>query len=129
MVQLTILSGRMAGTSWVTRRFPVQIGRAPGADFRSDEDGVWEDHIRITFSPAEGFRLHARSEALVCVNAEPVREADLRNGDLIELGALKLQFWLEEVRPHSSRWQEAFIWAGLAAVSVAQIAIIWWLPR
>ena len=129
MVQLSILSGKMAGTSWVARHFPVRIGRSPSADLRADEDGVWDEHLSIEFIPAEGFLLQSCSEANVSLNGEAVRRKALRNGDLIELGGLKLQFWLGAVLPGSSRARELLIWLGIAAVAVSQVALMWWLPK
>lgn len=129
MVQLKILSGKQAGTSWVARHFPVRIGRGPTAEFQADEDGVWDEHLAIGFSSADGFTFQACSEAVVCLNGELVRAGSLRNGDLMELGALKLQFWLGEPRQRGLTAREILIWVGIAAVSLAQIALIYWLPK
>jgi len=129
MVQFRILTGKRAGSSWAARRFPVQIGRSPGSDFRSDEDGVWDKHLTIDFRPAEGFFLLASPEAALHLNGEPISESVLRNGDVIELGALKLQFWLAEARQRGLAWRETIIWAAVVAVSVSQIFLVYWLPK
>ena len=129
MVHLKILSGKLAGASWVARHFPVRIGRGPTVEFQADEDGVWDEHMTIGFSSADGFTLQACSEAVVCLNGQLVSDAVLRNGDLMELGALKLQFWLGEPRQRGLTARETLIWAGIAAVSLAQIALIYWLPK
>jgi pSer/pThr/pTyr-binding forkhead associated (FHA) protein len=129
MVQLKILSGEKAGTMWVARRFPVRIGRAATADLRLEEDGVWDEHLQLEFKPAEGFVLHAQPKALASVNGQRVEQAVLRNGDAIEIGSLKLQFWLSETRQKGLRWREALIWTGIAAVSLGQIALIYRLLK
>jgi len=129
MVQLSVLSGKMAGTSWAARHFPVQIGRSPSADLRADEDGVWDEHLSIEFSPTEGFLVQSHSEAIVSLNGEAVSRKALRNGDLIELGALKLQFWLGAALPGALGARELLVWLGIAAVSASQIALMWWLPK
>ena len=129
MVQFKILSGKKAGASWVTRHFPVRIGRGAAADFQADENGVWDEHLVVELGAADGFLLQARPPAVVCLNGEPVSEGELRNGDLIELGALKLQFWLAEPLQRGLTLREILIWTGIAAVSVAQIVLIYWLPK
>ena len=40
MLQLSILSGKTAGTEWVARRFPVRIGRAPDSDLKLEDAGI-----------------------------------------------------------------------------------------
>ena len=93
MVQLNILSGKMAGTQWVARRFPVQIGRAANSGLRLEENGVWDEHAQLNLDRLEGFLLKAHPNALVTVNNQPVQTVRLRNGDSIALGAVRLQFW------------------------------------
>ncbi len=127
MVQLKILSGKKAGTVWVARRFPVRIGRSPAADLQQEENGVWDQHLQIGLSPGEGFVLTTQPNALVSVNGQPVQHAVLRNGDTIELGSLKLRFWLGETRQAGLRLRERLTWAVLAAVSLGQVGLIYWL--
>lgn len=128
MVQLNILSGKMAGTVWKARRFPVRIGRSAENQLQSEENGVWDRHLTIDFVPRTGFVLRAEPNALVAVNEQPVSEAvALRNGDKLRLGSLNLQFWLAETRQPSYRLREALIWAGIGAVSAGQIALIYLL--
>jgi pSer/pThr/pTyr-binding forkhead associated (FHA) protein len=127
MVQLKILSGKRAGTAWGARRFPVQIGRAASADLKLEEDGVWDQHCRLDFDPADGVVLRARPDAPARVNGQPIQEVVLRNGDAIELGSLRLQFWLSEIKQRGFRLRETLTWLGLAAVTLAQLALIYWL--
>jgi pSer/pThr/pTyr-binding forkhead associated (FHA) protein len=129
MVQLKILSGKKAGTAWVARRFPVRIGRSATADLRLEEDGVWDQHLQLEFNPAEGFVLNARPPALAVVNGQPVEQTVLRNGDHIDLGSLKMQFWLRDARQTGLRFRERLIWVGIAVISLSQFAIIYWLLR
>ncbi len=129
MVQLNILSGKKAGTSWVVRRFPVQVGRSPKANLRLEEDGVWDEHLQISFVSDSGFVLRTHSDALATVNGEPAREAVLHNGDTISIGALKLQFWLAEARQGGLTYREWLTWATVAAISLGQVALIYWLLK
>ena len=96
MVQLRILSGKKAGTNWDARRFPVRIGRSAANDLPLEENGIWDEHFELTFDRAEGFVLTACPDALVTVNHEPAQTVRLRNGDSIEVGAVRMRFWLGE---------------------------------
>lgn len=127
MVQFKILSGKKAGTVWVARRFPVRVGRASQADLAVDDAGVWDDHFQVGFRRGEGYFLSVHPEARVAINHELIQEALLRNGDLIEAGALKLQFWLGEVRQGSLAVREFLTWLLVAGVTLGQIALIYWV--
>ena len=127
MVQLKVLSGKKAGTNWVARRFPVRIGRSGTADLPLEEDGVWDEHLQLNFKAAEGIVLSAQPNALVAVNGQPVRQTVLRNGDTIEVGSLRMQFWLSETRQAGLRFREGLTWAGIAAISLGQVGLIYWL--
>jgi hypothetical protein len=129
MVQLKVLSGKKAGTACVARRFPVRVGRSAGADLQVAESGVWDQHFQLDFNPAEGIVLSAQPDALTSVNGQAVQEAVLRNGDAIEIGSLKLQFWLSETRQSDLRLREAFTWVAIAIISLGQVGLIYWLLR
>ena len=129
MVQLQILSGKKAGATWVARRFPVRVGRAPACDLQLEEHGVWNEHFHITLNPGAGFVLETLPDALVTANGQPAQRVVLRNGDVIEIGALKLQFWLGEARRRALRLSEWFVWTLITAVALAQIGVIYWLTR
>jgi sulfur carrier protein ThiS len=129
MVQLKVLSGKKAGTAWVARHFPVRIGRSAGADLQVEESGVWDQHLQLDFNPGEGIVLNAQPNALVAVNGQAVQQTVLRNGDEIDIGSLRLQFWLSETRQADLRLREAFTWAAIAAISLGQVGLIYWLLR
>lgn len=129
MVQLDIVSGKMAGTAWLARRFPVRIGRSPEADLRLEDDGVWDQHLELSLDRAEGFVLQVQSPAVAAVNDEPIDRARLRNGDAIALGSARLRFWL---RPacQSGLWvREAVVWLLLVGVFAGQLLLLNWLGR
>ena len=127
MIQLKILSGKMAGTSFVARHFPVRIGRAAGADLQLEEPGVWDEHFQISLAGKEGFIFETHPDALTTVNGQLVQQSPLRNGDLLEIGSLKIQFWLTEAPQKSLKVREALVWAMVAAVTILQLALIYWL--
>ena len=129
MVQLQILSGKKAGTQWSARRFPVRIGRSAANDLQLEEDGVWDEHFELIFDRAKGFVLAACPDALVTVNHEPVQTARLQNGDSIEAGAVRMQFWLGDTRQRGLRLREWFVWTLIVAVSLAEVTVVYWLLK
>jgi len=126
MVQFKILSGKKAGSLWEARRFPVRIGRAANANLQIEEAGVWDEHLRVSLD-SEGFVLETQGSALAGVNGQPVQRAALRNGDVIEMGSAKLQFWLSEARQRGQGFREAFVWTLVVLVCFSQIALVYWL--
>ena len=129
MIQLNILSGKKAGTQSVVRRFPFRIGRAPENELQLEDDGVWDRHLILKFQPQSGFNLATATNAIVTINAAPVQNAVLRNGDTITVGSVKIQFWLAAARQNSLRLRENFVWALLAFVTLGQFALLYWLNR
>jgi pSer/pThr/pTyr-binding forkhead associated (FHA) protein len=129
MIQLKVLSGKKAGAAWVARHFPVRIGRSADADLQVEEGGVWEQHLQLDFNPAEGIVLSTQPDALATVNGQAVHQTILRNGDTIDIGSLRLQFWLSETRQTDLRLRESSTWTAIAAISLGQIGLIYWLLR
>src|SRR5262245_54377769 len=127
VIQLTVLNGKKAGAEQVTRRFPFRIGRAPECDLCLDDDGVWDRHLELNLRSDAGIHLAAQPQALTAVNGQPVLETPLRNGDLIEMGSLRLRFWLAPTRQRGLRLRESLTWLFLALLSLGQVAVIYWL--
>jgi len=125
MFQLKILSGKQAGHILVARRFPFSVGRGSSVDLVLEEPGVWERHGQIIFCPGEGIQLTAEGDALVAVNGTPVKTAILHNGDLLDMGGVKLQFWLADARQANQRLHASLIWGGLALFLLLQAALVW----
>jgi len=130
MIQLKLLSGKMAGTVWLARHFPVRIGRATSTDLPIEGDGVWDEHFQIQFVPRSGFRINPAAKASTRINGQPITEPVLlRNGDIIELGAARLQFWLSESRQRALSLREWLTWIVVGAASLGQIGLIYWLLK
>ena len=125
MVQLQLLSGKHAGTTTLARRFPFVVGRNSTADLCLEQDGIWDRHLEVHLQIPDGFVLKSHPRALTSVNGQPVQQAFLRNGDLIELGPLKIQFWLSETRQRGLRTREFLTWFALAALCAGQIVLIY----
>jgi pSer/pThr/pTyr-binding forkhead associated (FHA) protein len=127
MVQFKVLSGKMAGSEMVARHFPFRIGRSASADLQVEEDGVWDQHLELGFEPSTGFTLVAKPNALAAVNGQPFDRILLRNGDLIEIGALKIRFWLSDTKQKSLSWREWATWAGIVFITGLQVVLIYLL--
>jgi pSer/pThr/pTyr-binding forkhead associated (FHA) protein len=127
VVQLDILSGKKAGTSFVARRFPFQIGRAADSTLPLDDSGVFDRHATLTVHRRESVVLSVQPGALASLNGDPVQTAALKNGDVIELGGAKLRFTLAAARQRNQRWREVATWIGLALLCAAQVGVIYLL--
>lgn len=129
MIQLRILSGKMAGDAQVVRHFPFQIGRAVGNELVFDEPGVWDHHLTLEFQKDDGFTLRAAENAFTAVNEEPKASVRLRNGDIISFGSAKIQFWLSAPRQCGLRLREFFVWFTLIAITGFQFFLIYRLLK
>jgi hypothetical protein len=127
VVQFQILTGKQAGTTWVARRFPVQIGRSANADLCLNEEGVWEQHLLLNLRPDCGIEAVVPEPALASVNGKPFRETVLHNGDILALGALQVRFGISPTRQRSLRWREWLTWFALGLLSLGQVVLIYWL--
>ena len=129
MIQLRILSGKMAGSLEAVRRFPFRIGRAPGNELVLDDSGVWDNHLTLEFQKNEGVLLKTAPEAFAAVNEQPQSEARLRNGDVISFGSAKIQFWLAPPPQRGLRLREFCVWLLIAGVTAFQIFLIYRLLK
>jgi len=129
MVQLKISSDSSAAETHPVRHFPFRIGRAPDADLRLLAEGVWDHHLELDFDPAQGFVLSTQPNALATVNGWPIQAVILRNGDSIEIGGLKIRFWLGETRQSRLRAPEALVWLSVMLVTCLQAALLFWLLK
>ena len=129
MVQLRILSGKLAGDVHTVRRFPFHIGRAAGNELTLDGEGIWDNHLILEVEKNEGFTIKTVSNAFVAVNEQPLASARLRNGDIISFGSAKIQFWLAVPRQHGLQLREMSVWFLLAAVTGFQFFLIYRLQK
>jgi pSer/pThr/pTyr-binding forkhead associated (FHA) protein len=129
MIQLQILSGKMAGNLQVIRHFPFRIGRAEGCELRLSDNGVWDDHLTLQFQKQVGFIMKATRDAFVAVNDQPQLSGRLHNGDILSFGSVKIQFWIAAPRQQGLRFRELFVWMLLATITIIQISLIYRLIR
>ena len=124
MIQVQILAGRQTGGRLEASRFPIQIGRLSSCAWVLDEAGVWDRHCEIDLSGAD-LLLRALPNSLVLLNDQKIELSPLRNGDLITLGAARLRFGFSPVRQHGQGTREALTWLALAALCLAQVALVY----
>jgi len=129
MVRFEVLSGKMAGTKQVARHFPFRIGRSSSASLRVEEEGVWDEHLTVAFDTSTGFVMTCQPNALTAVNGKSIEQTVLKNGDVIEIGGLRIRFWLDDTRQYSPRLREWITWAFLALITAFQVLLIYWLIR
>jgi len=128
VIELHVLNGPKAGARIIARRLPFFVGRAPSDHLVLEDDGVWERHLTLRCQ-GESLLLTAGPEAFVALNGEQVREAALKNGDLLDVGSVKLRFGLSPTRQHPLWLRESLTWAALALLSLGQIALIYFLSE
>jgi pSer/pThr/pTyr-binding forkhead associated (FHA) protein len=126
-VQLKLLSGKNSGAIHLLESFPAVIGRQAGSHLRLTQPGVWDRHLQIQLVPQEGFTLTVLPGSWALVNGHKLDRAVLRNGDVIEIGSVKLQFWLSPTRQQSMRLRETMTWISLGLLCAGQIALIYHL--
>ncbi|MEI8289936.1 MAG: FHA domain-containing protein [Verrucomicrobiota bacterium] len=129
MVQISVLSGKTAGSIHVARRFPFRIGRAAGNELQLDEEGIWDHHLVLEVQKTEGFTVKTVSDAFVAINEQPQTSARLRNGDILSFGSAKVQFWLAPPQQRGLRLRELSVWLLLAAVTGFQFFLIYCLLK
>jgi hypothetical protein len=129
MVQFQVLTGKMAGATVVARHFPFAIGRSASMHLRLDDTGIWDQHLVLQMTPEGSFLLARPSPGLASVNGTAFETVTLRNGDLVELGSVRLRFALADVTWR--RWQisEFLFWFVMGVILALQGALIWWLAR
>ena len=117
----------MAGADYIARHFPFHVGRSPSADLRIEDTGVWDEHLTFSLGADRAVELAAQPGALVSVNDENVSTAALRNGDVIEIGAVRIRFSLSPTRQKGLRLRESLVWIGLMLIALIEVGLIYWL--
>ena len=128
LIQLQIRQGAAAGHVLSTDQLPIRLGRGKGCHLQLTEEGVWEQHGEIDVNIDQQFILRRHPAAGVMINGEPAGEiTTLGNGDEIELGTAKLQFWLGGVRQKNLAVREAAAWVLLGTITLAEVILLLWL--
>src|SRR5438045_5594618 len=109
----------MAGSIEVARHFPFKVGRSAAANLRIEDAGIWNEHLTLVLNPSGQIEATVQAGALATINGESLAKGALRNGDLIQIGAVQLAFSLSPARQRSFRGREALVWAGLVLLCLA----------
>jgi predicted component of type VI protein secretion system len=117
-------AGSQAGTQWVARRFPFQIGRSASSDLKLKDAGVFEEHAWVERQDAGRVIIRPVGAAIVSLNGSAITESPLQSGDTITLGGAELRVWLAPVRQRARAGSELLFWTFWIAVLVSQFALI-----
>ncbi len=110
------------------RRFPVRIGRSPKSDIQLDDPAVWDEHLEVSLGVTHDFVAATQSNALATINGTAFTEPTaIRNGDVIGIGAAKIQFWLADPGQRGLAFRECLTWIGIVVICMIQVALIYWL--
>jgi len=122
------LDGDKAGEQIEARQFPFTLGQAKDCHHRIEAKGVWPYHLTLDDAGEKGILAKHQPEATLLVNGASIAKAiRLQNGDLLELGAAKLQFWFAPLGQVGQRTIETLIWLGLGALALGQAVLVGWL--
>ncbi len=88
---------RYAVLGQVLVQWNLVIGRDPGSDLFLDHEGVERHHAELQFYDG-GFRLLDKSSWGSFVNGRRVVDADLSDGDLLQIGGYQLRLHIEGLR-------------------------------
>lgn len=89
---LVVTRGRSEGSCYVLRSDVVTLGRGPSAHILLDDISVSRLHAEISRGPY-GYRIVDKGSLNGSyVNRSPIEEADLADGDEIQIGLFRLMF-------------------------------------
>ena len=125
MVQLSILSGKLAGDIQI-----IQDGRVfvplRGVFEQLGASVVYSNGTIDANGNGRDISLQIGSTQAT-VNGQPQKSTRLRNGDIISIGSAKIQFWLAPAPLRGLGLREALVWLLVASVVASQLALIYWL--
>ena len=102
------------------------IGRGPEAAIHIEEPSVSLRHAELDLRPDGAHLTNLISTNGTWVNGVEIHTSRLRDGDLIGLGRVTLQYQEPET---TSRWRRVAIYLGGAVVGAVALAFAWYLSR
>ena len=129
MIEIEVIEASAVVLTSALQEFPAIIGRSPQADVSLTASGVWDQHLTIDLDRTQGFLLRTCDGALTSVNGQPCQETLLKNGDFIEIGGVKLRFWLRSAAQHGFRTRELLTWIALGLLALLQVVLMSQLPN
>jgi pSer/pThr/pTyr-binding forkhead associated (FHA) protein len=123
MLQVTVLDPTVNKVTPVGR-YPFRIGRGSGDQLRIQAPGVWEGHCTLEWRAPDGVYLVGSLEAITLVNGQSIKETRVRNGDLLEIGCVRLLLSVRPASQRSFRFLEILILLALGGVGLAQVYLM-----
>jgi ABC transport system ATP-binding/permease protein len=90
--RLLALNGRLKGTVWTLGRSEVRIGKDDQAELSIPQRSLADFHAKLVQTADNDWRVQELAQAGVRVNGVAYADSPLRDGDVLELGALRLRF-------------------------------------
>jgi pSer/pThr/pTyr-binding forkhead associated (FHA) protein len=90
--RLLALNGRLQGTLWTLGRSEVRVGKDPQAELSIPQRSLADFHARLVQTSGNAWRVQELSHSGVRVNGVAYADSPLHDGDVLELGALRLRF-------------------------------------
>lgn len=130
MLQLQILSGKLAGRKILVRQFPFRVGRIDSMDLVCSDPGVWDEHFQIDYGKGVGWEISSLADAGTLVGTELLSESvRLLNGQVITAGALRIKFNLADPALRPFQWRERLTWVAIVLLLAGEVALMFLLPR
>jgi len=89
---LVVIYGPLLARRFMLDSAEQTIGRADDAEIRVDDDAASRAHARIVVTGRRAMLVDLESTNGTFVNEEPVREIELRDGDLVQIGDTIFKF-------------------------------------
>lgn len=90
--RLLALNGRLKGTLWTLGRSEVRVGKDPAAELSIPQRSLADFHAKLLQTAGNDWRVQELARSGVRVNGVDYADSPLRDGDVLELGALRLRF-------------------------------------
>ena len=123
-VEFRFLSGSKYGQTVSAADFPFRIGRSADADLSLPDAGVFEFHSRVVCISGIGFRIESIGEALVRVGGFEGKTLPLRDGSIVELGAVRIRFAFSPVNDQRSGIPDVVVWFLVVAVTLLDFGLL-----
>jgi ABC transport system ATP-binding/permease protein len=90
--RLLALNGRLKGSLWTLGRSEVRVGRDSQAELCIPHRSLADFHAKLLQTSGNAWRVEELGQAGVRVNGVAYADSPLHDGDVLELGALRLLF-------------------------------------
>jgi pSer/pThr/pTyr-binding forkhead associated (FHA) protein len=107
----------------------LSIGRDPANGWVLASSGVWARHAEVQRGSDGRLTIRSLGDSVVAINGVPVREATLRWGDTVSLGATTARFHLAAPTQRGLSGWERTLWITLGLCLLAQAGLLIELQR